>query len=576
MLRAAALALVLASAASAQTDAIRLNQVGFYPEGPKVAVAVGGEAGPFVVRPEGGGEAVFRGELGPVAEWSASGERVRQADFSRLATPGAYVVEIPGLGVSHPFEIRARVHEPVARAALKGYYFQRASTALDSAHAGVWSRAAGHPDTHVVVHPSASTPGRPAGTVLSSPRGWYDAGDYNKYIVNSGITVGTLLSAYEWNPAYVAALDVGIPESGNGLPDLIDEVLWNVRWMLTLQDEDGGVYHKLTTADFSGEVMPAEGTDTRYVVQKGTAATLGFAATLAQASRVVRGFDAELPGLADSLLAASLDAWAWARAHPAVRYRQADLNARSDPDIQTGEYGDGAFDDELDWAALELYVTTRADSFLAVARPLDAAGLGIPWWQEVRELGLYSLLAWRAEIATAVDTAAVRSAVLDAADRLVDPVETSAYGVTMQDETFYWGSNSVAANHGVLLALAHQLTGEARYLDAATATLDYLLGRNAVGMSFLTGVGARSPQHIHHRPSRADGVPAPVPGLLVGGPNPAQQDGCDYASALPAASYADTWCSYASNEIAINWNAPLVHLAVSVEAARSAAGVPGD
>ena len=576
MLRAAALALVLASAASAQTDAIRLNQVGFYPEGPKVAVAVGGEAGPFVVRPEGGGEAVFRGELGPVAEWSASGERVRQADFSRLATPGAYVVEIPGLGVSHPFEIRERVHEPVARTALKGYYFQRASTALDSAHAGVWARAAGHPDTHVVVHPSASTPGRPAGTVLSSPRGWYDAGDYNKYIVNSGITVGTLLSAYEWNPAYVAALDVGIPESGNGLPDLIDEVLWNVRWMLTLQDEDGGVYHKLTTADFSGEVMPAEGTDTRYVVQKGTAATLGFAATLAQASRVVRGFDAELPGLADSLLAASLDAWAWARAHPAVRYRQADLNARSDPDIQTGEYGDGAFDDELDWAALELYVTTRADSFLAVARPLDAVGLGIPWWQEVRELGLYSLLAWRAEIATAVDTAAVRSAVLDAADRLVDPVETSAYGVTMQDETFYWGSNSVAANHGVLLALAHQLTGEARYLDAATATLDYLLGRNAVGMSFLTGVGARSPQHIHHRPSRADGVPAPVPGLLVGGPNPAQQDGCDYASALPAASYADTWCSYASNEIAINWNAPLVHLAVSVEAARSAAGVPGD
>ncbi len=574
MVRAFVLSLVVAVSASAQPDAIRLNQVGFYPDGSKVAVVVGAAAGPFSVRPAGGGGAVLTGTLGPSARWPASGETVRQADFSAVTAPGAYVVEVPGVGTSHPFEIRAAVHQGVARAALKGYYYQRASSALAAEHAGPWARPAGHLDTRVLVHPSAATDGRPAGTVLSSPGGWYDAGDYNKYVVNSGISVGTLLAAYEWAPDYVGALDVGIPESGNGVPDLLDEALWNVRWMLTMQDADGGVYHKLTTADFSGEETPEAATATRYVVQKGTAATLDFAAVMAQAGRVYAAFPEAFPGLSDSLVTAARAAWTWAQDHPSVAYSQSAMNDRFDPDVATGEYGDAEFGDEVEWAATELYLTTRDPAFLPAVTALSGVEVTVPWWQDVRPLAVHSLLAHRAEIATEVDTAALRAALLAFADGLAERVERSAYGVTMETGDFYWGSSSVAANQGVALVIAHRLTGEARYLDAATTVLDYLLGRNATGTSFLTGAGSRPPMHVHHRPSRSDVLEDPVPGLLAGGPNAAQQDGCEYASSEPAQSYTDDWCSYASNEIAINWNAPLVFLAAAVEAARSPSGLP--
>ena len=573
LLSAAAFAVALAAPdGSAQPEAIRLNQVGYYPDGPKLAAVVGAPDAPFVVRPADGGEPVFEGELGPSLRWTASGEDARKADFSALTTPGTYVVEVEGMGASYPFEIREAVHEGVARAALKGYYFQRASVPLEAAYAGAWARAAGHPDTSVFVHPSAATQARPAGTALASPGGWYDAGDYGKYVVNSGIAVGTLLGAYEWDPDYLGALDADIPESGDGVPDILDEALVNVRWMLTMQDEDGGVYHKLTTPNFTGEVMPAVAPGTRYVVQKGTAATLDFAAVTAQAARVYADFPDAFPGLADSLRTAALDAWRWARAHPGVAYRQGAMNEAFDPDVHTGEYGDGDFSDEFDWAAMELYVTTGQDSFLVATDALGEVRVGTPSWPNVRELGYHSLMAHRE--AVSADTAAVRDALVAHAAALADRVERSAFGVTMEDGDFFWGSNSVAANHGVALMVAYRLTGEARYLDAATAVLDYLLGRNGTGFSFLTGHGDRPPLHVHHRPSQADSVGAPVPGLLAGGPNPGQQDSCVYPSDWPAASYSDTWCSYASNEIAINWNAPLVRLAGAVEAARSATGLP--
>ncbi|HCD52991.1 MAG TPA: cellulase, partial [Balneolaceae bacterium] len=125
----------------------------------------------------------------------------------------------------------------------------------------------------VMVHAAAATGSRPEGTIISSPKGWYDAGDYNKYVVNSGISTYTLLFAYEQFPEFFKNQDLNIPESKNDLPDILDEALWNLEWLLTMQDEDGGVYHKLTTANFEGMVMPHEATNQRYVVMKNTGAT---------------------------------------------------------------------------------------------------------------------------------------------------------------------------------------------------------------------------------------------------------------------------------------------------------------
>ena len=113
------------------------------------------------------------------------------------------------------------------------------------------------------------------------------------------------------------------------------------------------------------------------------------------------------------------------------------------------------------------------------------------------------------------------------------------------------------------LLTAFELTRDSSYLRAALSNLDYLLGRNATTFCFVTGFGSGSPLHIHHRVSQSDGVIPPVPGLIAGGPNPGQQDGVTtYPSKLPGLSYTDNYQAYACNEIAINWNAPFLFLAL--------------
>ncbi len=571
------LTLTLPTRGQEGAERIRLNQIGFYPAAAKVAVVVDASEGPFYLTTPDRVDTMFAGTLGAARAARLSSETVRVADFSSFDAPGTYVVDVPGVGRSHAFRIAPRVHEDVARAALKGFFYQRASTALDEAHAGRWHRPAGHPDDRVRVHASAATEARPEGTIVTAPKGWYDAGDYNKYIVNSGISTATLLSIYEDFPAYADTLGTHIPESGSAVPDVLAAALWNLRWMLAMQDpNDGGVYHKLTAPDFEGIVMPHEARSPRYVVQKSTAAALNFAAVAAQAARVFREFEDAAPGLADSCLAAAERAWIWARRHPDVVYDQNRLNENHDPDIATGAYGDRDLRDEFVWAAAELYATTRRDSFYTAVPVMPDDAIPLPSWSRVRALGYYTLARHRADLTPAAeaDVEALMHHLVAYADELRGRADATAYRTAMgrNRSDFVWGSNSVAANQGIALVQAYRWTGDPAYLRAALANLDYLLGRNATGYSFVTGHGTKTPRHPHHRPSEADDVPEPVPGLLVGGPNPGQQDECDYPSDDPARSYVDAWCSYASNEIAINWNAPLAYLVVALEALQGEVG----
>ena len=570
--------LVLCHTANAQatTEAIRLNQIGFYPDGPKTAVVVDPPTPVFHVLTADGADTLYTGTLTSPRSYTPASETVRRAEFDDFTETGEFVLAVPDLGTSHPFEIRQHIHQEIVRATIKGYYFQRASTSLHPAHADKWARSAGHPDDEVIVHESAASPGRPAGTIISAPKGWYDAGDYNKYIVNSGISTGTLLMLYEHYPEYFAALDINLPESGNGVPDLLGEILWNVRWMLAMQDPaDGGVYHKLTTPNFEGAVMPSRANQPRYVVQKGTAAALDFAAVMALGARIYDDFEAELPGLADSMLTAAAAAWNWAQMNPEQRYNQNAMNADFNPDINTGEYGDGSFFDEFRWAAAELFITTKEDSFMVMYPPFNQGALDAPGWPNVGPMAFISLAHHRHDVASVIDTAEVSDRLTTVANQYFNLKRESAYDMVMgRSGDFYWGSNSLAANQSMMLLQAYRLTGDDRYLEAAISNLDYLLGRNATGYSFLTGYGDKTPMHPHHRQSESDTIREPVPGLLAGGPNPGRQDGCTYPSTLPAKSYVDDWCSYASNEITINWNAPLAYIAGAIEAIMSPTGLP--
>jgi len=551
---------------------IRLNQIGFYPDASKVAVIIDGNASDFVIKSVATGEVVFKSKLSAPHKSVVSPEVTRIADFSTVTRPGVYELNLPGLGDSYTFEIKANVFSSLTKALIKGFYFQRMSTPLLPEFAGKWSRAEGHPDNQVIIHPAAASPDRPAGTIISCPRGWYDAGDYNKYIVNSGITMGTLLSLYEDFPACFDTLRIKIPESGNGAPDLLNEIVWNLRWMLTMQDPyDGGVYNKVTNANFDGFVMPSVAVTPRYVVPKGTAATLDFAAVMAQAGRIFPKFKNVFPGLSDSCMKSAEKAWAWAVKNPKVAYDQNLMNKEFKPVINTGGYGDSDFRDEFIWAASELYISTGKESYYNAYPMFPDTLMPLPSWDNVRLLGYYTLARFEKKLTNAAkkDYPVLKDRIIRTAEKLTEGINDRAYMTVIgkSEGDFIWGSNSVATNEGILLIQAYKLSKDRKFLDCALTNLDYVLGRNATGYSFVTGYGHKTPMFPHHRLSEADGISDPVPGLIVGGPNPGQQDGCKtYPSRIPDESYTDSVCSYASNEIAINWNAPAAYLAGALEA----------
>jgi len=549
---------------------IRINQTGFYPSAPKIAIVLKSDGNSFTLETLDK-KNVYAGKLKKSVKVGLNGEFAWIADFSSFKIPGQYKLHVAGAGYSYPFQITKNVHAKVAAGSIKAYYFMRASIPLKEKYAGKWSRAEGHPDTAVLIHPSAVGDGRPANMKISSPRGWYDAGDYNKYIVNSGISTGTLLSLYEDFPAYMKTVKLNIPESGNGVPDVLNEVLWNVRWMLTMQDSsDGGVYHKLTNAAFDGMEMPDKGTAPRYVVQKGTAATLDFAAVMAQAARIFANFKKQLPGLSDSCMKQAKKAWAWAQKNPNVVYNQDAMNRNFEPKVTTGGYGDGNFNDEFIWAASELFATTRNPEYLKKVNVLADTTMQVPSWGQVKLLGYYTLIKNRPSFGAnpPPELSELKKRLLTFTDELTSGADETAYQTVMTKTPrhFGWGSNSEAANEGILLIQAYKLTNNRKYLDFALANLDYLLGRNASGYSYVTGFGSKTPMHPHHRPSVSDGIVDPIPGLLVGGPNPGMQDKIKVPSTVPDEAYIDDDRAYAANEIAINWNAPFAYLVNAVEA----------
>jgi endoglucanase len=535
------------SGAAAMDEKILIPQTGYQTGMQKIAI-IRVQADSFkIMSPTGSVQ--FRGKLSEKKYWSFSDERVQWADFSEFNTAGKFRIMIPGTTLSREITINADPFESIAHASVKALYYNRCSYPVSEKWGGKWHRAAGHPDTHVLVHQSAVSEGRPEGFVLSSPGGWYDAGDYNKYIVNSGISTYTLLLAYEFFPAYWKHADLNIPESSNTVPDILDEALFNLRWMLTMQDTDGGVYHKLTTKAFEPFVMPDKTNEPRYVVQKSTAAGLDFAATMAHASILFSDFAKELPGLSDSCRRAADKAWKWCLKNPHVIYKQP-------ADISTGEYGDGDIRDEWFWAGTEM-------SFLSgFAYPdslLGKLAFKTPSWNSVATLGLLTTLK-NGHISPELQSKC-GEILYKYVDKLVNVSESAGYPISL--DHFAWGSNSDVVNEGMLKTVAYILTKNDKYLESALQDMYYITGVNPTGYCYITGIGEKSPMNIHHRPSGSDGIVEPVPGFLAGGPNTVVFVDCPDAirSKLPALSYVDELCSYSTNEIAINWNTPLAFLA---------------
>ncbi len=536
--------------AQAQTGAIRINQVGYYPDANKIALVVYTDASTFEIVNIEDNVIELSGNLSTEVYWKDAGDSIKRCDFSALVKPGTYKVRIPGFGESFPFEVSNTILRKAAYASLKSYYYQRSSYELTAPFAGLWSRAAGHPDTACIFHSSTGKTGK-----LSSPGGWYDAGDYGKYVINAGISVASMLSFYENFNTFFADGSIHIPESGNGKNDLLDEVKFELDWLKTMQDSDGGVFFKLTTLNFSGMVMPEKDKAARYVIGKTTASALDFAAMMAMAGRIYAEYDADY---AADCITRSESAWEWAKLNPAIYFK-------NPADVSTGEYGDGNVSDEFIWAAAELLITTGKEEYKTYLRGRSGSlkYLSAPGWPSVQPLASLSL-ATRANTLDESILTTIKNSITATADTWLSQIASNP--ARIPSFGYNWGSNSAIANQGVGLLYAYILTNDSKYIKGAAECADYLLGKNATGFSFVSAYGSKTPMFFHHRPSHDDGIPQPIPGFVAGGPNSGKQDSEKYPFSEPAKCFVDVMGSYASNEVCINWNSPMTALFAGIDA----------
>jgi endoglucanase len=546
------------AAGNQATTAIKVDQVGYPQKGPKVAL-LSAPATSFEIKRASDGAVVFKGQLSAAASDADSGDQIQAADFSALHKPGKYYLEVPGVGRSWDFSVGPDVYRRAYYLAMRGFYGQRCGTAVDMGpEFPEYKHAICHQKGEF--HPSSGTAG-PRNNI----GGWHDAGDYGRYVVNSGFATSTLLWTWEIYGKRLKAISLKIPESGNGTPDILNEARWNLEWMLKMQDTDGGAWQKQTSEHFSGFVapedddLPSEVIGTGSAPYKSTCATADLAATAAIAARVYLPFDAKFAK--ENLDAARL-AWSWLEKNPDVLFR-------NPSGVSTGEYGDRNCKDEMLWAAAELWRTTGEAAYNQYFHQNYAAFLPsldkppAESWSQVGSLGMWSYALTRRKGTDGKAKAAIRARTVTAARALAERTENSPYRNSLQTRDYEWGSNGGVAEYGAYLLIANLFQPDRALVDAARDNLHYLLGRNTFSLSWVTQLGENPYQHPHHRPSGSGKQPGPWPGLLSGGPNAGRQDAelAKLPKNLPPAKvYADLTASYASNEIAINWQASLVFL----------------
>ena len=526
---------------------IYVNQVGYVSGGVKHATISGGREFTLHKAELGGreGRAVLMGDTDVLTRDANSGEEVALIDFSGITEAGKYYFTDEKGNRSAQFTIDEDVYAPVFRDALRMFYFQRCGMELEEKYAGKYAHKACH---------------RQKAFYLDDPErkvdlcgGWHDAGDYGRYVTAAAVALGHLLYAYEMMPdAFTEELN--IPESGNGIPDLLNECRYELDWMLKMQDVDGGVHHKATSMHFVGFVMPEEDDLDIAITPVSSLATADFAAITAMASRVYAAFD---PVYAERLKEAAVRAGEWLSVHPEFLFKNPD-------EVKTGTYEDRCDADERLWAAAELYRLTKDKNYLSVLPSILELRISLTalGWGDVGGFAGMSVLTAEKGCFDEALAERFRYRWLDEADRLVKVAGENAFELALHPSEFIWGSNMVVLTNAMVLVMAHHISGKEEYLETAGYQLDYIFGRNAIDTSYVTGHGEKAFHDPHNRPTIADGIEEPIPGFVSGGANRGACDTKANAELLkgvpPMKCYADHNLSYSTNEITIYWNSPLV------------------
>ncbi len=517
---------------------IHVSTVGFTPGSPKLATYAA-SASTFVIRRVDDDAAVFpdgAGPVGPAINATDSGEpEVHVVDFSDLNVPGQYYVDVTNVGKSAPFTIADDVFVEPFHAAMLGMYGWRCGSAVSFEWQGT---TFGHGECHHQDGPAVG--------------GWHDAGDYGKYTNNGSFALGMMLLAWDHFRSKLENIALDGLDQSNGIPDYLDECAYQLGWLLNMQYPDGGVSDRVTSVNFDGlAVMPEASTAPRNMADASTKATADFAAVAAHASRALREFD---PELADRAEQAALAAWQFLLANttpipPPVSGFTGSYGAGNNPDPDT---------DDRFWAAAEIFETTGDSGALtAFEQAGNSFSVDAYWdWDNVANLGIFTYLESAREERDPKVVTRFTLALENTASNLADTAAKHPYGRSL-GLTYNWGINGTSARTSLALVEASRIDPDnARsYLAAVSLQLGHLFGRNFFGRSMVTGVGNAPPLHPHHRPSIADGIEPPWPGLLVGGPVPAT----GAAPPPPATQWTDDENNFTSNEVAINWNAPLIY-----------------
>jgi endoglucanase len=589
------------SSKSAPIPNVLVNQTGYLPRLPKLATVKSPSKNPEPWELlDSAGKVVASGTTAPQGPDAASGDPVHIADFSAFTTPGTgYTLKV-GKDLSHPFDIEPGVYRKLKYDALAYFYHTRSGIEIAMPYAGdkQLTRPAGHvgekPNQGDKSVPCLAKADKTPGCAysLDVTGGWYDAGDHGKYVVNGGITVWTLLNQYERakylgsSVADFADGKLSIPENKNRVPDILDEARWEIEFMLKMQVPAGQplagmVHHKIHDLEWTAlGLAPHEDQIKRFLWPPSTAATLNVAANAAQCARIWEKLD---KAFAAKCLAAAERAWTAAQANPAMLAGSSAVGG--------GPYDDKDVSDEFYWAAAELYVTTKKEPYKAfmmksphykaVPSTLGGEGLNSPMsWDHVEALGTITLAVVPNPL-PATEIAGARKNVEAAGDAFADLVKTQGYRVPFKPGTkgYPWGSNSFVLNNMLVMALAYDFTSDAKYLDAVNEGMNYILGRNPMDQSYVSGYGERPLENPHHRfwayQANAKFPKAPA-GVVSGGPNSGLQDPYVQAAGLagcaPAKCFVDNIEAWSANEIAINWNAPLAWTAAFLDEKGSGGG----
>lgn len=549
--------------------AIMVNQVGYEADalGKKAVVS---RPGSYVLK-NAAGEEAWQGETGTAVQDPLCGETLYPLDFGSVRAAGKYYLEDGQGEHSDTFEIGKDVYAGVHNAMVKALYFQRCGCALEEKYAG--------PYIHAACHMADSRIYGEEGQTLEARGGWHDAGDYGRYITPGAVTVGHLLYAYKMYPGAFEE-ELNIPESGNGAADVLNECRYELEWMLKMQREDGGVYHKLTAWSHAPFVMPEEDKDPFYAYSVSSLAVADFCACMALASGVYHSVD---QAFADRMEGAARLSWQW------LEKNSEPLLFTNPEGSNTGEYGDRADADERLWAAAEMMLLAarkgeNVGTYRDELRKILDTGLGVTdfGWTDVAGFAALAVLTDSEKTAGEEILGVFREAVLAEADRLVCLSTRNAFGMAMEAKDFCWGSNMVVTNRGILLALACEIPGEqaassrARYREVIQAQTDYLLGKNITGYSFVTGFGEHAYRYPHLRTTAADGIDDPMAGWVSGGPNGRPGDELAIrmipAGTPPMKCYLDREECYSLNEMTIYWNSSAVFVTAFLRSRKSEGG----